>query len=115
MAGDVGPVTKTVTIPNATLAPILAASQNRVRLVFRVKTNRGFDDEGTAYSSGGSGAGVLDAVTYGFAATASPPGWGDFESAGSIDNALNVTPNAAWKSTGKPPGHWFHPHPLADL
>ena len=115
VAGDVGPVTKTVTIPNATLAPILAASQNRVRVVFRVKTNRGFDDESSAYTSGGGGAAVLDAVTYAFGSASSPPGWGDFESASAIDNALAVSPGAAWKSTGKPPGHWSHTHAFADL
>ena len=82
---------RSVTIPNAVLAPMLAASQNRVRLVFRVKTNRGFDDEGTAYTSGGGGAAVVDAVTYAFGTSSSPPGWGDFESASSIDNALTVT------------------------
>jgi hypothetical protein len=115
MAGDVGPLARSVTIPNAVLAPMLAASGNRLRIVFRVKTNRGFDDEGTAYSSNGGGAAVVDAVTWSAGALASAAGWGEFEDEAAIDNSLTTTPQAAWKSTGKPPSHWFHPHALADL
>ena len=48
VAGDVAPTLASVVIPNSVLQPLLAASGGRVRVVFRVKTNRGFDDEGTS-------------------------------------------------------------------
>jgi hypothetical protein len=114
--GLVLPTTKTVTIPNTTLAPMLTASQGRVRLVFRVKTNRGFDDQGTAYSSAGAGAAVVDNVSYQMVGgPASPAGWGDFESEGSINNAVSTPATEAWKATGKPPGHYAHVAELATL
>src|SRR4029079_2443807 len=48
-----------------TLGPVSTTNfGSKVRLVFRSKTNRGFDDEGAsvagAYSSGGAGAAVVD-------------------------------------------------------
>jgi hypothetical protein len=94
-----------LTVPNAgKLAEILANGNNKVRLVFRVKTNRGFDDEGTAFSSQKRGAAQIDDVTYQIGGGAVVGGaWGDFEAAGSINNATNVDPLNAWKSTGKPP------------
>ena len=117
--GDTGSVplaTKTVTIPNSTLAPMLAASGGKVRLVFRVHTNRGFDDQGTAFTSGRAGAAVLDNVTYQMVGgPASPAGWGTFEAVNSIDNNTAVDPANAWKSTGKPPQPYTHAHSIATL
>jgi hypothetical protein len=114
--GSVALATKSVTIPNSILAPMLAASGGKVRLVFRVHTNRGFDDQGTAYTSAGAGAAVLDNVTYQMVGgPASPGGWGDFESATSINNATAVDPANAWKSTGKPAQAYAHAHALSDL
>lgn len=121
--GTVALASKSVVIPNAVLAPILAASGNKVRLVFRVHTNRGFDDQGTAYNSLNQGAAVLDDVTYsvsGGGGGASPAGWGTFENGtgsgeGRIDNAVATDPLNAWKSTGKPPSQYPHAHALASL
>jgi len=98
-------VTYTVTNGGGSkLAQILANGNNKVRLVFRVKTNRGFDDDQElSYSSGKKGAVVVDAVTYAFGASTSPAGWGTFEAAGSINNDPNVDALDAWKFTGKPP------------
>jgi len=88
---------------------------NRVRLVFRNKTNRGFDDEGGsvsgAYSSNGQGAVVIDDVEVDTGA-----GYvniGDFESASEIDNTQD--PLLAWRSTGKPPAIFHHVHNISSL
>jgi len=92
------------TVPNSALTDILANGNNKVRLVFRVKTNRGYDDDhifGEAYSSGKNGAAQVDDVTYSHTGGSSPAGWGDFEAAGSIDNTADALD--AWRSTGKPP------------
>ncbi len=101
----------------AVINPILdadgvAGDGGKVRLVFRVKTNRGFDDENygnSFFSSGTAGAAILDDVAVNGATI------GDFESAGSgIDNDPTVPATAAWKSTGKPPGAYFHAHSLGN-
>lgn len=114
VAGNVAPTAASVTIvPGASsrLDEILAASGGKVRLVFRVKTNRGFDDQGTAYSSGGLGAAVIDNVTYGISGgPSSPAGWGQFENFADINNSTAVDALNAWKSTGKPPSAQFHAH-----
>jgi hypothetical protein len=95
---------------------------NRFRVVFRVKTNRFFDDlVANAYNSEGRGAAVIDDVTLAgafkdagltqaFGATD-----GDFEAAGSINNDTAVSAAAAWKSTGKPPAIYFHREQLDPL
>jgi hypothetical protein len=91
---------------------------HRVRLVFRVKTNRAYSDEdyksGSGvvygnYTSDGRGAVLLDDVvvdgtTY------------DFEGAnGGVDNAVDVSGSfvtsttASWKATGKPVPAYVHP------
>lgn len=94
------------------------------RLVFRVKTNRGFDDDfgsvSGAYSSGYAGAAVLDAVEVdtgsgfeplgGFEPPASPA-----DSALTIDNDPAYSALERWKATGKPPGTYAHHHELATL
>jgi len=84
---------------------------NKVRLVFRLKTNRNYSDEDYRSGSGVLGLGytalghggvqidnvVVDATTY------------DFEGAnGGVDNG-SALPSAAWKSTGKPAATYFHP------
>jgi hypothetical protein len=103
----------TRTISNAILAPMLEKS-GLIRLVFRVKTNNGFSDEGVAYGSGRAGAAVIDNVTYKIGAGATV-NFGDFESASAIDNNALVSAKDAWKSTGKPPAIFHHPHRLSDL
>jgi hypothetical protein len=88
----------------------------KLRIVFRVKTNRGFDDDGgslCAYSSGGMGAAQIDAVTIAFGF--GPMSLGGFENPGDIDNSLSVSALHAWKSTGKPPGIYPHVDDLSNL
>jgi hypothetical protein len=82
-----------------------------VRLVFRVKTNRGFDDENSgnpsaAFSSGTRGAAIVDNVVVNGWAAAN----GNFEAANAINNDTAVSPLNTWKSTGKPPAAYFHAH-----
>jgi hypothetical protein len=107
-----GYVDTTYVIPNASIAPLLV--NNRLRVVFRVKTNRSYDDQGTAYSSNERGAAVVDRASYQLGAGPEVV-FGDFESAGDIDNDLSVSATAAWKSTGKPPGIFHHTHLFSDL
>jgi hypothetical protein len=107
-----GWIDTTFVIPNAAVQPMLENS--RVRLVFRVKTNRGFDDQGTAFSSNQRGAATVDRVSYRIG-TNPEVVFGDFENASDIDNTANVSSVQAWKSTGKPPGIFHHTHLLADL
>src|SRR5262245_16248511 len=83
----------------------------RVRIVFRVKTNRGFDDENqgnasAAFDSGTRGAAIVDNVMVNGWAAAD----GNFEAANAINNDPAVPATSAWKSTGKPPGLSFHVH-----
>jgi hypothetical protein len=99
-------------------APIDADWGGKARIVFRNKTNRGFDDEGGsvpgAYSSGGAGAVVVDDVEYAL----DGGGWtslGTFETAGEIDNDTAIDPLDAWKSTGKPMAVVDHVRDATDL
>ncbi|HYM82483.1 MAG TPA: hypothetical protein VEY91_13860, partial [Candidatus Limnocylindria bacterium] len=112
------------TIPAAALTAIRGASSNRVRVVFRVKTNRNFDDfigAAVNYTSLGRGAAVIDEVllTGGFKDAGFTQAWaasdGDFEAPGSINNAVATAASAAWKGTGKPPGIYFHTELLDPL
>ncbi|HTO89896.1 MAG TPA: hypothetical protein VMJ70_02085, partial [Candidatus Sulfotelmatobacter sp.] len=97
-------------------APVSGTWSNKARIVFRSKTNRGFDDEGGsvagAYTSGGQGAVVIDdvEVSYDGGATYTPVGGGTFENASDIDNGTGTDPLSAWKTTGKPPGAFHHVH-----
>jgi hypothetical protein len=107
--------TKSIVISN-TQVNALKSSGDRLRIVFRVHTNRGFDDEGTAYNSAGKGAAQLDNVAVNLGAGAVTIG--DFEgttTANDIDNSSSFTAEQAWKSTGKPPAIFFHAHDLATL
>jgi hypothetical protein len=91
----------------------------RLRLVFRVKTNRYQDDTdfggnkmpigsgvqvGNGYTSFGRGAALVDSITVNGVVQ------GDFEpgSAHPIDNSSSASATTFWKSTGKPPASWFH-------
>src|SRR5258706_129595 len=110
--------TADVTIPNGgRLAAAIGAGGGKVRGVFRVKTNRGNDDEDftvSGHTSYTRGAAIIDDVI----AQANGAGGnlitnGDFEAANSIDNRKasdGFTASAAWKSTGKPPGIFPHVH-----
>ncbi len=96
----------------------LASIGNTARVVFRNKTNRGFDDETGSvvgsYSSNGQGAVIIDDVEVALDA-GSYTTIGDFETAGQVDDDPAVSPLAAWKTTGKPPAEFFHVHNVADL
>src|SRR5215831_10454997 len=95
-------------------APVSGTWGNKARVVFRSKTNRGFDDEGGSiaggYSSGGAGAVVIDDVEVSYDGGATYASIGDFEAAGSVDNSLGADPLTVWKTTGKPPGAFHHVH-----
>ncbi len=97
---------------------IPASWGDRLRFVFRSKTNRGFDDDGGstpgAYSSLGAGAVVLDDVEVSL--DGGPYQLlGDFEVPGAVDNSIGTDPLGAWKTTGRPPAIYFHPHSISDL
>jgi hypothetical protein len=95
-------------------APVSGTWGNKARVVFRSKTNRGFDDEtgsiSGSYSSGGAGAVVIDDVEVSYDGGTTYSSIGDFEAAGSVDNATGTDPLNAWKTTGKPPGAFHHIH-----
>ena len=105
---------------NVTYGTLRSAWGNKVRLVFRVKTNRGFevgssDDNGSvtgSYNSGYLGAAQLDDVAIIGSASNS---LGGFENATDIDNHSNVTALNAWKTSSKPPAVYHHVHDLSDL
>ena len=102
------------TIPNSALAPFLSQGDNRIRLVFRVKTNRGTSDETFDYSSNRAGAAVVDAVTYKIGSNPTME-FGDFDLPTEIDNSIGVSATDAWKSTGKPPAVYMHAHLFSSL
>lgn len=113
VAGNNSVTGATQTISAANLAPYRDGS-GRVRVCFRVKTNRGFDDTGTGYTSGGAGAAWVDNVVLDH----SGAGGAEVSSAFSAASEINNTPEVggyainSWKSTGKPPGILAHTHPL---
>ena len=120
VAGTNGVTTTTVGVSDADVQAMLAVASangqaNKLRLCFRVHTNRAFDDgagsAGGAYTSGYAGAAVIDDVQVdiggGFVTV------GDFEAQDAIDNT--ASPDVAWQSTGKPPGTYFHPEDVATL
>jgi hypothetical protein len=114
--GDKAATAVDITVSNAALAPFLATN-NKIRLVFRVKTNLFFDDErtgGRTYSSNGAGAAVVDDIRYTLGAN-SEVVLGNFESASSINNDPNVSALDAWKSTGKPPAIYPHLEQLTNV
>jgi len=105
---DATPAANLVVSPEQVDA-IRAVSGGIVRLVFRVKTNRGFaDDDGAGgFDSATRGAALLDDVVVNGVVV------GDFElpeqgGANAIDNRPGVSPLANWKSTGKPPSLYTH-------
>src|SRR5262245_17443297 len=119
VAGQSGVTGFSVTIPSGDprLSAAKAAAGNKVRVVFRVKTNRGYDDENGAsstagpFSSGTRGAAIIDnVVVNGWAASN-----GNFEASNSINNDTSVNPLNAWKSTGKPPAVYWHVRALGSL
>src|SRR5436309_7405359 len=113
VAGNNAATSSSITVPAATLAPMLSASGGRIRVVFRVKTNRGFDDENLTGSSLGKGAAQVDDIKATIVATGATP-WGSsgvgFEADGDIDNRTTLDALNAFKSTGKPPLPLAHVH-----
>ncbi len=132
VAGDANTTFGPALVGNAVIQPMLNATNAAesgpdgiIRIAFRAHSNRGFDDEGSAYNSGTEGQVRVDDVSV----TASVAGSGSivsgFEAAGEINNAIegpnSGTPGPAvgqgyavstWKSTGKPPAIYFHTHPI---
>jgi flagellar hook capping protein FlgD len=109
-------VTTTVT-RNVTYGTLRSQWGSRIRLVFRVKTNRGFDDDSgsilsVAYNSGYLGAAQIDQV---FINGASAVYLGGFENQSDIDNDPGVSALSKWKTSSKPPPITFHVHALSDL
>ncbi len=129
VGGTVPPTAFSATVSAAELDRITASPtagvSNRVRIVFRVKTNQTFSDESvnqTGSSSEGVGAAIVDAVT--ISKDAGPASSvGAFETPDEIDNSSdygpygNVShpnhPQNVWKSTGKPVKVYTHVHPMA--
>ena len=120
-----GNVNTSFTLSGQDLSTLYAAqggaTHKYLRLVFRCKTNRGFDDltGGTtgAFNSGGKGAVMIDDVGIGGTGLAGGAvGYSHFESPSEIDNSDGATPGlatGAWRATGKPPAIFWHTHPLA--
>jgi hypothetical protein len=114
------PLTATVVLSASQVNTFLDAdggtgNGGRMRLVFRVKTNRGSDDENqgsSGFNSGGAGAAIIDDVnvTGGGLPALNELHEGFEGSNGGVDNSIATAASAAWKSTGKPPGVWFHLH-----
>jgi hypothetical protein len=119
---DATPSSGPIVVPSATISTILGGVSGNVRLVFRVKTNRGFadsDSRNSGYSSFSRGAVLLDDVTINIGA--GDVVIGDFEGSengvNQIDNRF-PTPNpvtSIWRSTGKPPGEYMHIEALSNL
>ena len=113
-------VTQTAT-RNVTYGALRAAWGNRIRLVFRIKTNRGretpsSDDTGSqdgTYSSGYLGAAQVDEVSIDLGSGAVP--LGSFENESDIDNSPGASSLTHWKTSSKPPAVHFHVHALSDL
>ncbi|MGH3055602.1 MAG: hypothetical protein ACRDL7_11560, partial [Gaiellaceae bacterium] len=93
----------------------LAAHSGKVRVVFRVHTNRGFDDENILvstpanYNSDYMGAVEVDNVTL-RRGTGGAVTLGNFDGTGPLtfNNDPTVAALNAWKSTGKPPAVFAH-------
>jgi hypothetical protein len=113
-------VTQTAT-RNVTYGQLRAAWGSRIRLVFRVKTNRGnetFSDDAKgsmsgAYTSGYLGAAQVDEVAINLGGGTVP--LGGFESEGDIDNHPESSALNYWKTSSKPPAMYFHVHDLSSL
>ena len=88
--------------PTLVARNIITATGGTFRVVFRVKTNRGNDDEdfgdgktlGSKFSSLTRGAAVIDNVSLTQGGGANLVRFGDFESASSIDNNLGTATTA---------------------
>jgi len=114
-----------IVVPSAIISSVLGGVSGNVRLVFRCKTNRGFadsDGRSTGYSSFTRGAVLLDDITIDKGAGASTIG--NFEVAeqggvNAIDNRFPLPPalqvTDVWRTTGKPPGEYFHAEALSNL
>jgi hypothetical protein len=122
---DATPTAGPIVVPAATISTILGGVSGNVRLVFRVKTNRGFadsDSRNSGYNSASRGAVLLDDVT--IDTGAGPVVIGDFETPeqgglNAIDNRFPLPPalqaTDVWRSTGKPPSENFHLEALSNL
>ncbi|HEY2954405.1 MAG TPA: FlgD immunoglobulin-like domain containing protein [Candidatus Eisenbacteria bacterium] len=116
----------TATRPDVTYGSLRAAWGNKIRVVFRIKTNRGSfnlqspsdDGDGSlvgAYTSGYMGAAEIDDVSLNRVG-GNPPGWtSGFEAQSDINNSSAVSALNAWKTSSKPPSIYHHVHALTTL
>jgi hypothetical protein len=114
-----------IVVPAATISSVLGGVAGNVRLVFRCKTNRGFadsDSRSSGYDSAGRGAVLLDDVA--IDTGSGPSVIGNFEKpeqggVNAIDNRFPLPAGLAvtdvWRTTGKPPGEYFHMEALSNL
>jgi len=109
------------TTPVLTTAVSGVSAANKVRVVFRVKTNFLFDDEdfnARGYSSGGVGAAIVDNVTIAIDGPNASSNTYGFEGTGTTGDVINNDPavpaTLAWKSTGKAPQAFHHVHFLSN-
>jgi len=78
-----------------------------VRVAFRVKTDRAFDDEDTyqrGFGSGSQGAALVDNVSVNGGPVS------NFDAASAIDNNIATLPSNTWKATGKALSSNWHWH-----
>src|SRR5580765_89618 len=96
------------------LDALCSSGAGKVRIAFRVLTNRGNDDEDnfvSSFSSFTRGAAIIDnVVILKNGAGSNMITNGDFEADNAINNDTAVSATTAWKSTGKPPGVYVHVH-----
>src|SRR5436190_227212 len=125
LAATPTPSSGPIVIPAATISNVLGGVAGRVRLVFRVKTNRGFsdgDNRNSGYTSFGRGAVEVDNVT--IDKGAGPVVIGDFETpqqggVNAIDNRFPLPPalqiTDVWRATAKAPPARMHVEPVSSL
>src|SRR5439155_15699959 len=95
VAGNANTTFGPTVIANGVVQPILDATNAAetgvdgiVRIAYRAHSNRGFDDDGTAYSSGQAGQVQVDAVSVTASVGGSASISSGFEAAGEINNAV---------------------------
>jgi hypothetical protein len=123
---DATPSSGPIVVPAATISSVLGGVAGNVRLVFRSKTNRGFadsDNRNSGYNSATRGAVLIDDVSIDKGAGAVVIG--NFEQneqsglVNSIDNRFPLPPalqvTDVWRTSGKPPGEYFHAEALSNL
>jgi hypothetical protein len=106
-----------VSVVTDVLRDMSTEDADKVRLVLRLKTNRGFDDDngsvGGSYTSGGAGAVQVDSLLVLRNNTVIKSSL--FNDGSEIDNLTSSSAEVKWKTTGKPPRTWHHVHHISTL